>query len=338
MRLFSWLMLLGLALARPAAAEPLRFVAFGDMPYCRGGGEAGCIAETARVQRLMATINAARPAFSVFLGDTIAGTEQCSDTVVLRALGWMGLADHPLLYTPGDNEWTDCWQARAGGFDAQDRLRLIRERFFARPHLGGGTLAVARQAPPLVENARWVRDGVVFLTLHVPGSNNNRPTLPDERPRIAPPEGAEAEWRARDAGNLAWLEQGFAEAARIGARGVVVAQQADLFFTQVCGQGYGSGYANTTAALGRLAAGFGRPVLLLHGDSHVFVRDQPIAAAPNLTRVMVPGDRDAQALVVTLDPGGATPLRLEVNGEAGDPPQRAPCPGYRSLMESTRSG
>ncbi len=89
--------LLGLALpACPARAEPVRFVAFGDMPYCRPEAPDRCAAEEARVARLMAAINAARPSFSVFLGDTKGGSELCTDDVMLRAFRWMGLANHPL--------------------------------------------------------------------------------------------------------------------------------------------------------------------------------------------------------------------------------------------------
>jgi hypothetical protein len=335
MRLLPLLMLLALHL--PVAAEPLRFVAFGDMPYCRGASPESCAAEVARVERLMPAINAQRPGFSLFLGDTKGGGEACTDAILLRALDWMALADHPLIYTPGDNEWTDCWQPRAGGHDPLRSLALLRERFFAgRAHLGAGRLAVERQ-DGMPENARWVADGVVLLTLHIPGSNNNRPTLPGERPAITPPDGAEAEWRARDAANHAWLAEGFAAATRLGARGVVVAIQADIFYAQICGSGYHSGYTAIRTALGNAAATFGKPVLLLNGDSHVFIRDRPIAAAPNLTRVMVPGDRDAQAVVIGFDPGGPEPLRLALIGEAGNPGERPPCAGYDVLRSGMKA-
>jgi hypothetical protein len=60
MRLVHILLLL--ALHRPAAAEPMRFVAFGDMPYCRDAAPDRCAAMVARVERLMPAINAgARP-------------------------------------------------------------------------------------------------------------------------------------------------------------------------------------------------------------------------------------------------------------------------------------
>jgi len=335
MRRILFLALL-LGVVAPARAEPLRFVAFGDMPYCRPDQPERCAAEEARVVRLMRAINAARPAFSIFLGDTKGGAELCTDDKLLRAFLWMTLAEQPLIYTPGDNEWTDCWQDRAGRFDQIERLRLLRERFFSSPmSFGRAAIPLARQAAPYVENALWQHDGVVFLAVHVPGSNNNLPTQPGERPVISPPAGAEAEWRERDAANRAWLANGFALARRVQARAVVVGIQADMFFAQVCGQGYDSGYRSVRDALAQEAQRFGGPVLLLHGDTHVFVRDTPIKEAPNLTRVMVPGEADVRAVQITLDPGAPEPIRLELLGEPPPRPQPAPCPNYAPLMEAT---
>ncbi|MDO9707249.1 hypothetical protein [Paracraurococcus lichenis] len=334
--------LLGLALPAPykhALAEPVRFVAFGDMPYCRPEAPERCAAEEGRVARLMAQINAARPAFSIFVGDTKGGAELCTDEKVLRALSWMTLADQPLVYTPGDNEWTDCWQDRAGRYDPLERLALIRQRFFPRAEsLGRRPMPLARQAAPTVENARWLREGVLFLTLHVPGSNNGRPAEPGEPGAAGLPGGAAAlaEFEARDAANRAWLAASFAAAPE--ARGAVIALQADMFFRQVCGQGYDSGYRAMREAIAREAAAFGRPVLLINGDSHFYIHHEPLEAAPNLTRLQVPGEADVQAVVVTFDPAAGTPYRFEVIGEAGSPPQRPPCAGYTSSMRSTRSG
>ncbi|RAI59063.1 hypothetical protein [Roseicella frigidaeris] len=318
--------------AAPARAEPLRFVAFGDMPYCRPEAPELCPAEEGRVARLMAAINAARPAVSIFLGDTKGGAELCTDERVLRAFTWMGLADHPLVYTPGDNEWTDCWQDRAGRFDPLERLALLRQRFFDRPaSLGRRPMPLLRQAAPAVENARWMQDGVLFLTLHVPGSNNGRPGEPGEPGARMLPQGerAFAEFRLRDAANRAWLAESLAAAPE--ARAAVIALQADLFYRQVCGAGYDSGYAAIREAIAEAAARFGRPVLLLNGDSHLFVHHRPIAAVPNLTRLQVPGEADVQAVLVTLDPEAAEPYRFELLGPPGDPPQPPPCPGYAAL-------
>ena len=314
----AFLLLLLLALPATAGAEPFRFVAFGDMPYCNGRDEAACAGELARVEALVGTINAAAPAFSIFLGDTKGGAEACTDAIIIgRTAGWMGRLAAPLVYTPGDNEWTDCWQPRAGGWDPLDRLRLLRERFFAEPRsLGQASMPLLRQADAdpahalFVENARWERDGVTFLTLHVPGSDNNRPL--DRDPALPP--GAAAEYPARDAANRAWLEAGFAAASAAGSRAVVVALQADMYYRDRCGRGLFAGHVATRAALAEAARAFGRPVLLLHGDSHFWLQDHPAPEAPNLMRVMVPGDGDTRAVVVTVDPAAAAPFGFALIG------------------------
>jgi hypothetical protein len=314
-------LLLSLPARAQAPAEPFSFAAFGDMPYCQPTAPQDCPGEEGRVARLMRDINAARPAFTIFVGDTKGGSEVCTDDKLLRAFSWMSLADHPLVYTPGDNEWTDCWQDRGGRFDPLERLALLRNRFFPDANsLGRRPMPVTRQADadlahrPFVENARWTRGGVVFATLHVVGSNNNRPTEPEERPAIRPPEGAMAEFEARDAANIAWMEAAFAEAARTGARAVVLAIQADIFYLQRCGRGHDSGNRAFRSALGREAARFGRPVLLLMGDSHHHIEDRPMAEAPNLTRVMVPGDKETRAVRVEVDPNAAEPWRFSMIG------------------------
>ncbi len=334
------LLLLAVLAAFPLAArsEPVRFVAFADMPYCRPETPERCPAEEGRVARLMGAINAARPAFSMFLGDTKGGSELCTDEKVLRALSWMSLANHPLVYSPGDNEWTDCWQDRGGRYDPLERLALVRRRFFPDAEsLGRRPMRLVRQAAPTVENARWMRDGVLFLTLHVPGSNNSRPGEPGEPALATLPRGeaAMAEFTARDAANRAWLAESFAAAP--DAKAAVIGLQADMFVRQICGEGYDSGYLAMREAIARTAAAFGRPVLLINGDSHFYMHHEPLAEVPNLTRLMVPGEADVQAVVVTLDPDAAKPYRFEVIGEAAVPPQRPPCAAYTSSMRSTRS-
>ncbi len=136
---------------------------------------------------------------------------------------------------------------------------------------------------------------------------------------------------------LTWDDTVAAVSATGMGSGTVIAIQADMFFRQVCGGGYDSGYRAIRAAIAREAAAFGRPVLLIHGDSHVFVQDTPLEGAPNVTRLMVPGETDTQAVVVTLDPAAEKPFRFELVGEPGNPPQRPPCAGYVSSIRSTRS-
>jgi hypothetical protein len=155
---------------------------------------------------------------------------------------------------------------------------------------------------------------VVFATLHVVGSNNNRPTEPGESPQSRPPEGAAEEFAARDAANRAWLAATFAEATRSGARAVVISMQAEMYFAERCGRGQVSGFRDMREALAREAAAFGRPVLLIHGDIHTWLQDRPVPEAPNLTRIMVPGAEDTRAVVVEVDPDAADPWSFRLIG------------------------
>ncbi len=329
MRLPALLALLtGLVLPWTAPAQPFTFAAFGDMPYCNPRDPAGCHDELAWVEALVETINAARPAFTIFLGDTKGGGESCSDAIILdRTEAWFSRIAGALIYTPGDNEWTDCWQTRAGSFDPLERLQALRERFFALPRsLGRAPLPLTRQADAdpahrlYTENARWERNGVLFATIHVPGSDNNRPMVQSGE---VPP-GSPREYPARNQANLAWIAEAFALAERAGHRALVFAFQADLYYRDRCGRGTVEGHQDTRRALAEGAQRFGRPVLLVHGDSHFYLLDKPVPDVPNLTRLMVPGAQDIRAVLVTADPAAPEPFRFALIGQA-DRPARAGC-------------
>src|SRR5262249_47146513 len=93
--------------------------------------------------------------------------------------------DTPVVYTPGDNEWTDCHLAEDGdywpagpilhGHHGPARLDEIHRIFFDRPRwtLGRHPRRVATQGGDYVENVMWNQAGVEFGDLNVPGSNND---------------------------------------------------------------------------------------------------------------------------------------------------------------------
>lgn len=321
--------LLAFAFAQPAWAEPFTFAAFGDMPY-RPEHEA-------RVIALAGEINRRAPAFTLFLGDTKSSGEPCTeDTLVERPRRIFARFDAALVYTPGDNEWTDCRPRDPGESGPADALARLREAFFSGPaSLGGRPVALARQGGRLgphaeeTENARWTHAGVVFATLNLPGVP--RPDVPGARqvhPEVLPvlPELASA---AAD-----WIDATFAEAARQRARAVVLAFQADLWHpchmvaaTDCRARPPGSGAEAGTrlvrdlpydvgTVLGRIAAGAAalrRPVLLLHGDGHAFVvqnwpSDGRGGTMPYATRMMVPGGADIAALMIRVDPEARIPF------------------------------
>ena len=57
----------------------------------------------------------------------------CTDERYRQTLNEFNGLRHPVIYTPGDNEWTDCWEPGSGGFLPLDRLNRIRQIFFQNP-------------------------------------------------------------------------------------------------------------------------------------------------------------------------------------------------------------
>jgi hypothetical protein len=290
--------------AAPAAARSLGgpnafdFVAIGDMPYTLPE-------DYVRFARLIAAINRLGPAFTIHVGDIRGDGSRCSDEVFARIKGYFDSFAAPLIYTPGDNEWTDCGHEAPGGYDPLERLAKLRALFFpdARSQ-GARKLELVRQADLMpadklyVENARWVRGKLLFVTVHVVGSNNDRLGTP----------AADAEYAARNAANLAWIQNAYAEARRQGYIGIVFAMQANPMFERR-GEA-GSGFADTLDALEAGAVAFGKPVLLIQGDAHRLLIDRPFRMgadekSPSLetfTRLQLMGDANIGGVRVLVDP------------------------------------
>jgi pimeloyl-ACP methyl ester carboxylesterase len=146
-----------------------------------------------------------------------------------------------------------------------------------------------------VENRRWERDGVIFATLHVVGSNNN----------LQRDQTAVNEYIARNAANLAWMETTFAQARARDAKAVVLAFQAELGWEHDGFDDRRSGFNDTLNALRRHAREFAKPVLVIHGDRHRFVVDKPLRQNRqliyNVTRLMVFGDTELHGALINVD-------------------------------------
>jgi hypothetical protein len=285
----------------PAHAAEFEFVALGDMPY-------GVPAKVNPLyEALIDEINKKAPAFLLHVGDTKSGSTVCDDAMLDTQLGYLNSFDTAVLYAPGDNEWTDCYRAKAGGFDPLERLDYIRKTYFADPATSFGKKPVAVQSQALVmadtqstyvENARMMHEGVMVMTAHVLGSNNNF--------EVRDPKAA-TEFFARDKANVAWLEQSFDLAIAENAAAVVVAIQADMFefdFNSFGREGFlrHSGFLHFGKALVKKAVDFGKPVLLVYGDSHIFRVTRPFPkTAPNITGVEVFGAKDMHAVRVRVD-------------------------------------
>jgi hypothetical protein len=284
---------------------------WGDLPYSD-------LQATVGVPNLIADMNAHDLEFTVHDGDLKAGNGTpnsltptiCSDALYLQALGFFNALRAPAMLTPGDNDWTDCDRPSNGGFNSLERLDHERAVFFASPFsLGQQRIRQEVQSSPLclgvsgpvpcVENRRWTVRGVTYATLDIQGSCNN---LCDVAPDPA-------EWRARNAADIAWMQQTFDEAKARRSAAVMFISQADPGWDLSDGtraplrnprtlaetDGQPDGFQEFLAALREEVIAFRRPVAYVHGDSHYFRVDKPFQDAQgrrleNFTRVETFGD------------------------------------------------
>lgn len=204
-RLIKVALLLGVLFGNATvSAQPFSFVAIGDAPYQMPEG-------VTQVERLIARINRQQPAFTIHVGDIKNGHSRCDDAHMELIRKLFATFAQPLVYTPGDNEWTDCHRTDNGGYDPLERLARVREVFYPTPGMSLGRAPMqldTQSADPkftkFVENSRWEKSGVQFATLHVIGSNNNLQRNP----------AAANEYFERNAANVAWLNATFARAVQ----------------------------------------------------------------------------------------------------------------------------
>ncbi len=295
---------------------------FGDMPY----GDYG----RSQFPAVLADMNRADLAFSVFDGDIKNGSEPCyadvdgsaaaagKPDVYKQALRAFNSLRAPVVVTPGDNEWTDCDRTKIKpAFDSSERLAYERSVFYpTNQTLGQRTATVTRQSARYPENVRGTVGPVTFMALNIPGSDNNWVDPARDGTSEGPAAEAQAEYKARNAANLAWLEAGFAEAEKAHSKAVMIVIQADMWDPEAAASNTLVHYADTKNALARLSIRFGKPVALVNGDSHSFEITKPLTDAAtvdaaggkgpnvieNFTRVTTFGSAQNHWVSVTVDP------------------------------------
>lgn len=297
--------------AQPSSAA-FSFALIGDTPY-------GSAAEHRLTMMLREIDDDPSVRFVLHAGDLKGGGEPCTDELLRRRLELMQEVSGALVYTPGDNDWTDCHRAAAGRFHPLERLAALRRLAFADPtrSMGKRPLPLRSQAEAeshgeFVENALFVHERVMFLTIHVVGSRNALAPWHG----IDPSDDAEvarrdriAAFETRQAANLSWLEAAFGSAQRSGVIAVVVLMHANPRFDLPPGHPHRAGFEAVIQALRRLSLRFGRPVLLAHGDGHLFLVDRPLASGSppvrNLLRVQSWGEPLSGWTRIDVDPAQA---------------------------------
>ena len=272
------------------SAKPMTLAVIGDVPY---GND-----QEASFPSLIDGVNGdPKVRLVIHVGDIKSGSTTCTTQRFAAVAAAFTTFKDPLVYTPGDNEWTDCHRANNGSFNPLERLDAVRSMFFSEP---GSTLGLHPKRvdfqPGLVENVSWIESRTTFGTFHVIGSNNGLSPWTGLG-LVTPTPAQEAEVNSRVAATLDWVDSVFDQAEDDHLEGVVLAMQADTF------QPGPSGAQQTI--VDRIAArtgGFDGEVLLLQGDSHVFKSDNPLNL-DNFTRIVVHGETlPFEYLRLTIDP------------------------------------
>ena len=254
----------------------------------------------------------------VHVGDIHSGQETCREDYDRDIFDlWKGYTE-PLVYTPGDNEWSDCSKlpGQAPATNPWTNLQLVRSIFFANPGytLGQNPMKVTTQADvaargngnpddsAFVENVNFVKGGTLFITLNLPGGSNN-----DADPwasSVVTDNGLQqlTERIQRTQADLDWLDYSFAIAQREHAiKQVVIFEQADMWDTaDSANVAHLAGYEPFVKSIADHTNTLAKPVLLINGDTHTYRSDNPYSGAatkslhpgydvPGLHRIVVQG-------------------------------------------------
>ena len=305
---------------------------WGDMPYSDVQAQTG-------VPNLIADMNGQEVAFSVHDGDLKAGNaiagsvtpttcqSATEPNIYSQGLGYFNALEKPAIFTPGDNDWTDCDRTSNGGFNSLERLQHERQVFFSsdlslgrhpmrlevqKETLCEGTTSLTGQPrfnTACVENRRWTFQNVTYATLNVQGSCNNLCSS-----GAGDPSGDPEEYAAREAADEQWLHETFAAAREADSAAVMIIWQADPGFdgsgfqgapkrnptTLAETDGNPDGFHDILSKLRDETVAFEKPVVLVHGDSHHFIVDKPLLDVngrrlENFTRVETFGDHTFSA-------------------------------------------
>jgi hypothetical protein len=269
---------------------PLAFALIGDTPYNES--------EAAVLDRMIDDMNGEDLAFVIHVGDITGGLGPCTDAWLEARKRQFERSKHPFVIVPGDNEWVDCHRS---GMDPLERLAKFRELFESGDSsLGERKLGLERQSGRYAayrEHVRWIAGQVLFVGLNVQGSNNN----------LGRTGAMDAEYRERMAAVLDWMRDSLRVAREREVAGMVIFAQADPDFEGRMRRRGGDGFAGFRDALRDLAMDFGKPVLFVNGDTHLYKLDKPLLdpgtgrPLENFTRVVVFGSPQTRWIRAGID-------------------------------------
>ena len=300
-----------------------KFIALGDLP---SDEKNYLLYET-----LIKDINSIKPSLVIHTGDATHPGD-CTNKTIDHGYNYMNSFDAPVLFTLGDNDWTDCPKS---DFNSIERLNYYRKTHFdSNSTLGAKPLKVFNQSESgYPENIRLSKDNIGFVTVHVIRTINNIIPLKSD---------LREEFVSRNIANLAWLEQSFNEFSNTDA--IVVTLHANMFESQklplkmlahkiyknkkllidyktyktLFRTLFGSPdykfklpYRDIGATIQKLSSDFKKPLLLLHGDTHFHRITRPLKNFPYLHVIETFGSPNIKAIEITVQPKSKNPFKVK---------------------------
>ena len=285
-------------------------------------------------ERLRDSINDSNAPFAFHTGDIKSGPQPCYTSKYYDRFEVLANSlNMPVFLTLGDNDWTDC-HTDIGDFQwttQAQALQYVRDRFYSSlddggPILGSNTETWSTEVTTAEndnypELQRFIYNGIMFIVVHVVGSNNNLYTTCFDwfdTSSSCPFSlfltdlccfNARAEYNARNFNVNVFLRESFEVANDKGAKGVMVVAQADIFEDSGEITYIADGYLDFWDTLLGHTVAFGKPVVYVHGDSHRYKTFTPDidGIPPNLQALRVPGDDSIGWVEATID-GNASPV------------------------------
>ena len=258
----------------------------------------------------------------VHLGDIKNSASPCSDEHFRRIKSKFDTFVDPLIYTPGDNEWTDCHKPQNGKTNPLNRLEGLRNIFFASANtdLMQRTEHFAEYSSAgYPENVRFASAGTSFAAIHVVGANNGLQPWTGQQ---AATKEQKQEVSARTEAAVQVLREVFASAARNGDQSIMLFTHADMFPPDPKSRTRTalSGYGPIVSALAAETAAYDGEVYLFNGDSHFYRADRPLERGsfwPAFYGITQPVDR-LQRITVDGDVHATNFVRVSIDQQRGD--------------------
>jgi hypothetical protein len=264
------------------------FAVFGDVPYDKK--------ELYLARRLIKEINSIDLSAVIHVGDSFSGP--CTIDQYKESFEIFKKITHKFIFTPGDNDWSDCVYENGGSFEPLERLTILRN------YILESRSKSIRSQDNFPENVIWVDSDIVFATLHLVGRENFTKFFSG---RTIEHDNFNNE---RENANIEWVQVAFDKARDLNSSTIVILFHADPRIEKPENNSYRQKYNAVLLALEKEAKMFKGSILLIHGDTHHYKSDNPMIdrnsgkIIKNVHRIIVPGSPEVGYIYVNISDNG----------------------------------